>query len=584
MATTTNAFADEPEFMVTNTQGFLLYDVGSSSPCHRVRITLHEKGIAWDTQTMDLAVSSNRSQAYLNLNPSGAVPTLGHGERVIWDSNVITEYIDDLYPAAPVPLYPDDPWELAQVKMWQASELAVAKDYRPLMYQRLMGPMLHLTRSLPDVLDAVRKYSTDEIDLEWTRRVWNLKVLTVPEEIAHQERILQWLERLESHLMGKHYLVGDRCSMADITVYPRVFHIPFVDIEIKKERFPSIVQWMSRLSKRVAFGKAISTPEKGIETLVKTPVLSFLGKVLKRAEGEWSWHEKARIAVLRTMFDKIFGSANVAVKYSGVERPLRQPRAGRQPAQAAKVKEWRAQSKDVVDAPLTLFSYAWAPEARRIRILLGEKRLQYRTSNVDLARLANRSEQYLSLNPTGEVPTLVHGDRTIYNTAFIAEYIDRLFGKEKLFPDDAYLCAQTRMWLAFDDEFDCEYRPLFYLNVIRPILSGQGINEKDVDNYVPADVHPSHKEWLRDVIRGTPRFDLSPDAARELILRKVDAIEARLKQGRYLLGDLFTFADIALFTRVDSLAALNIELDGSRYPSTNRWLNELRSRASVSEA
>ena len=64
--------------------------------------------------------------------------------------------------------------------------------------------------------------------------------------------------------------------------------------------------------------------------------------------------------------------------------------------------------------------------------------------------------------------------------------------------------------------------------------------------------------------------------------RRCDA--GNLASKRYLLGDLFTYADIALFTRVDSLQALNIEVDEKRFPAITRWLNEVRSRPSVSEA
>ena len=35
---------------------------------------------------------------YLKLNPNGLVPTLVHGDHVIYESNVITEYLDAMFP------------------------------------------------------------------------------------------------------------------------------------------------------------------------------------------------------------------------------------------------------------------------------------------------------------------------------------------------------------------------------------------------------------------------------------------------------------------------------------------------------
>src|SRR5438093_13271747 len=74
---------------------------------------------------------------YLALNPNGVVPTLVHGDRVLYESNVITEYLDDGFPDPR--LYPRDPWARAQAKMWQAFGLAVAKECRRLMYLRGIG-------------------------------------------------------------------------------------------------------------------------------------------------------------------------------------------------------------------------------------------------------------------------------------------------------------------------------------------------------------------------------------------------------------------------------------------------------------
>src|SRR5262245_6968016 len=125
-------------FKPNNRHGLILYDFGGSPCARRVRITLIEKGLHWDTVVIDLSRLEQRNPEYLKINPNGFVPTLAHGDRVIYESNVITEYLDDVFPE--IRLYPTDPWELAQVKMWQSAEAAMAKDYRTLMYQRLMGP------------------------------------------------------------------------------------------------------------------------------------------------------------------------------------------------------------------------------------------------------------------------------------------------------------------------------------------------------------------------------------------------------------------------------------------------------------
>src|ERR1700687_5412967 len=148
---------------MAGTQPITLYDAPGSPCARRVRITLIEKGLPYDTVFIDLSKLEQKSPAYLTLNPNGFVPTLVHGERIVYESNVITEYLDDVFPD--VRLYPDDPWERAQVKLWQAFELSFAKDYRPLMYQRLMGPIVRLTRTLDEALAIARRSTTNPFDL-----------------------------------------------------------------------------------------------------------------------------------------------------------------------------------------------------------------------------------------------------------------------------------------------------------------------------------------------------------------------------------------------------------------------------------
>jgi len=116
----------------------VLYDSPGSPCARRVRIVLLEKGLTWTTRLVDLTKMEQKRPEYLALNPNGVVPTLLHGERVIYESNVITEYLDDVFPEPR--LYPAEPWARAQAKMWQAFELAMAKDFRPLMYLRVIGP------------------------------------------------------------------------------------------------------------------------------------------------------------------------------------------------------------------------------------------------------------------------------------------------------------------------------------------------------------------------------------------------------------------------------------------------------------
>jgi glutathione S-transferase len=560
-----------------NPHGLLLYDHPSSPCARRVRITLHEKGLGWDTQLIDLSRLEQRSPEYLRLNPNGFVPTLAHGERVIYESNVITEYLDDAFPDRR--LYPLDPWELAQVKMWQAAELAMAKDYRPLMYQRLMGPMVRLTRTLEEALAAAKRSTSDAADLAWEEKVWKLEVLTPEQEALTEARLWSWLDRLDRHLDGRQFLVGEQFTQAEVSVFPRVMMYAFVRLPIDAARHPHVAAWMDRLRDRPSFAATLSAADQQLIGLAKGPVLPWLSRTLAKPERSRTLSERIRLRFVRRAALRQMGRE----RNSGERPPLRQPAPGAVPPSEAPLPHAPLDA-GLRAAPITLYDHPLSPHGRRIRILLREKGLDWQTVEIDLLRLGHKTPDYLAINPNGELPALRHGERIIVDSQLIAEYLDRVYAGVPLFPDHAFAAAQTRMWLALEAGAHKEFRPLFWLHVIRPRLLERGIAADNVADVIPTGVDASQVEWLRDTLAGTPRFDSSEALARQIIGKKLDVLERALRERDYLVGNALSMADIAWYTRVAMLPQLGVETDRARHPNLRRWYERLSERDAFAEA
>jgi glutathione S-transferase len=217
-----------------------------------VRAVLLEKGLQWTTRVVDLTRMEQKRPEYLALNPNGVVPTLVHDDRVLYESNVITEYLDDVFPDAP--LYPRYAWDRAQAKMWQAFELAMAKDFRPLMYARVIGPYDRL-RPRGDVLADARRSTSDPAHLDWVRRVYDGEVVS-GDEARHLESLLvQRLDRLEAALDGHDWLTADRYTIADLSVAPRVQMYPMVQVPLEH---PRVCAWLARVADRPSFARSES--------------------------------------------------------------------------------------------------------------------------------------------------------------------------------------------------------------------------------------------------------------------------------------------------------------------------------------
>ena len=109
-----------------------LYHAAHSTCSQKVRMVLHEKGLAFDEVQIDLAKKEQLKPEYLALNPNGVVPTLVDDGTPIIESSVICEYLDEKHPDNP--LLPHDLVERARTRAWMhyIEEVAVGEilDHR----------------------------------------------------------------------------------------------------------------------------------------------------------------------------------------------------------------------------------------------------------------------------------------------------------------------------------------------------------------------------------------------------------------------------------------------------------------------
>lgn len=80
-----------------------LYSGMDDMHSHRSRIVLAEKGVSVDV----IEVKEEKPEELLEINPYGTVPTLVDRDLVLYQSNIIMEYLDERFPHPPLlPVYP----------------------------------------------------------------------------------------------------------------------------------------------------------------------------------------------------------------------------------------------------------------------------------------------------------------------------------------------------------------------------------------------------------------------------------------------------------------------------------------------
>ena len=93
-----------------------LYHNDMSLCAQKVRVCLAEKGLAWEDKHLVLRAAEHQQPWYLKLNRRAVVPTLVHDGHVVPESNVILEYLEDVFPQPG--LRPNDPYHRSKMRLW----------------------------------------------------------------------------------------------------------------------------------------------------------------------------------------------------------------------------------------------------------------------------------------------------------------------------------------------------------------------------------------------------------------------------------------------------------------------------------
>jgi glutathione S-transferase len=93
-----------------------LYHSGLTTCSKKARLCLKEKGLPYTSHFIRLDKFEHHAPSYLKLNPNGLVPTLVHDGKVVIESGVINEYVDEIFSA--VPMKPADPLARAQMRVF----------------------------------------------------------------------------------------------------------------------------------------------------------------------------------------------------------------------------------------------------------------------------------------------------------------------------------------------------------------------------------------------------------------------------------------------------------------------------------
>jgi RNA polymerase-associated protein len=182
---------------------------------HRVRVVLAEKNVTCDIVDVD---PLNLPEDVMDLNPYGNAPTLVDRDLALYDSRIISEYLDERFPHPP--LLPVDPVSRASSRLYM---YRVEKDW----YSKV-----------DTILSGGKAATKARKELK--------------EELTAAAPILD----------AKPFFMSDEYSLVDASIAPLLWRLPALGIELTGAAAKAVNGYAARLFKRDGFVLSLTEAER----------------------------------------------------------------------------------------------------------------------------------------------------------------------------------------------------------------------------------------------------------------------------------------------------------------------------------
>jgi RNA polymerase-associated protein len=201
----------------------LFYSDGYSQFSHRVRIVLAEKGVTVEVVDVDIY---DKPEDLSVLNPYNTLPTLVDRDLVLYEPNIMMEYLDERFPHPP--LFPVYPVARAQSRLWI---YRIDRDWSGLV------ETLQAEEGTPAELDKARKELRESL-------------ISVSPIFAE-----------------KPFFMSDEFTIVDCCVLPILWRLPEIGIRLPETKATKgLLDYKARLLERESIQQSLSEQEREMRT------------------------------------------------------------------------------------------------------------------------------------------------------------------------------------------------------------------------------------------------------------------------------------------------------------------------------
>ncbi len=229
-----------------------LYHSVESTCSQKVRLVLSEKQVQWQQININLRKGEQFDPAYLKLNRKAVVPTLIHDEKVVRESTVIIEYLDEVFtePA----LKPEAPIDKANMRLLlKAFDEEVHPSVGILSYAIVLRHQMNKLKTATEmeehfnnIVDPMRRQRQRGAHVE------GLKSPSAAQALATLGKVMNLMEEL---LGTKSWLCAETFSLADACAIPYMVRIRNIGLACLWEEKSELQNWFKRALARAEQNK-----------------------------------------------------------------------------------------------------------------------------------------------------------------------------------------------------------------------------------------------------------------------------------------------------------------------------------------
>jgi glutathione S-transferase len=232
-----------------------LYNFSQSTCSLKVRICLEEKGLAWTDRRLVSRNHDHLSDWYLKLNPNGVVPTLVHDGRPVFESSVILQYLDQVFPETA--LMPTDAYGQATLRAWLAFVDAVptpAVRYPSFQFGGLRLKFQAMSQETFE--EQIARRPVKSAFYKKMSREDGFAQAELDEAFNSLRTTAARMDRMFAKSGGP-WLFGAHYTLADIAVAPLLDRIEDLGLEgLWTDAWPRVDAWLKRIQARPAYATA----------------------------------------------------------------------------------------------------------------------------------------------------------------------------------------------------------------------------------------------------------------------------------------------------------------------------------------